>query len=394
MSSAVAEKKAVRTVTAKPLRKIPSLSIQRFRSLEHVTLDGLGRVNLITGRNNSGKSSVLEALRILATDASPPTLGAILHYREEDVGESEEGVRTWDLESLAHVSSLFTGFPKLSEIREPILITSPTQERAFRLSISLGWFSEQRDPDGMRRLVPQQPELFAPGEMLPALIVETGSAKSTKRILPLDYFRRPYRGRAFRPDIPEEQRMPSVFLSPFSAEHTSSLGPLWDKIALSEHEKEVVQALRIIAPKIEAVSMIGGEGVRQPRTAIVKAQDFPRPVPLKSFGDGLNRLFGIALSLVNAKGGLLLIDEVENGMHHSIQAEVWRAIFRIAAQLDVQVFATTHSWDCIEAFQKAAADTPEDGVLVRLSRKGEQVVSTLFREDELSIATRDQIELR
>lgn len=117
-------------------------------------------------------------------------------------------------------------------------------------------------------------------------------------------------------------------------------------------------------------------------------------MPLRSFGDGLNRFFGIALSLVNAKDGLLLIDEFENGMHYSVQLDTWRMIFRLAAALGVQVFATSHSWDAIKAFQKAAAETAEKGVLVRLARKGEDIIPTLFREDELRIVTRDRIEVR
>ena len=137
-----------------------------------------------------------------------------------------------------------------------------------------------------------------------------------------------------------------------------------------------------------------GAGPSQTRTAIVRAEGLPRPVPLRSFGDGLNRLFGIVLSLVNAKGGLLLIDEFENGMHHTVQTDTWRAIFRLAGQLDVQVIATSHSWDAIEAFQVAAAEAQDEGVLIRLARKGEDVIPTLFREDELAIATREHIEVR
>ena len=81
--------------------------------------------------------------------------------------------------------------------------------------------------------------------------------------------------------------------------------------------------------------------------------------------------------LVNAQDGLLLIDEFENGMHHTVQLDVWRAVLEAARKLDIQVFATSHRWDSVEAFQKAAAETPEDGVLVRLSRKGEDIIPTL-----------------
>ncbi len=197
-----------------------------------------------------------------------------------------------------------------------------------------------------------------------------------------------------RSDVTDEPTLPCVFVSPYGGERTATLGALWDKIALSDREKDVVEALRIIDPEISAVSMVGGERPREQRTAIVRASNLPRPVPLRSFGDGLNRLFGIVLSLVNAKDGLLLIDEFENGMHYTVQLDAWRAVFRLSRRLGIQVFATSHSWDSIEAFQKAASETPEEGVLVRLSRKGEDILSTIFAEDELAVATRDRIEVR
>jgi len=81
-------------------------------------------------------------------------------------------------------------------------------------------------------------------------------------------------------------------------------------------------------------------------------------------------------------------------MHHTAQADVWRAVFRLSKKLNAQVFATSHSWDSIEAFQKAAAEDSEEGVLIRLSRRGDEVIPTLFREDELAVVTREHIEVR
>lgn len=131
-----------------------------------------------------------------------------------------------------------------------------------------------------------------------------------------------------------------------------------------------------------------------PRSAIVRANHFPRPVPLRSFGDGLNRMFDIILSLVNVPGGLLLIDEFENRLHHSVQLDAWRMIFRLAQSLDIQVFATTHSKDAVEAFQEAAAETPELGVLVRLTRRGDAIIPTVVGEEDLGVAIRYDIEVR
>jgi hypothetical protein len=371
--------------------RISTLIIERFRSLRQLKLEALGRVNLITGRNNTGKSSILEALRILSSDASPSVLSSILRYREEDIGEGEETGRSVDAESLSQLGNLFTGFPQISEIKEPIVLAANGGKRSMRLTISVGLFSEQREPDGTRRLVPQQTLPLPESEVMPALVMQSGSVR---RVLPLDYLKRFSRGRIFRGDMPEETPVPCVFVSPYGGERTANLGPLWDKIALSDREKDVVEALKIIAPDIMAVSMVGGEGPRQMRTAIVRSSGFRRPVPLRSFGDGLNRLFGIVLSLVNAKDGFLLIDEFENGMHHTVQYDVWRGIFRLSSLLNVQVFATSHSWDAVQSFQKAAAEDPADGLLIRLSTKGESVIAPLFREDELAVAARDKIEVR
>ena len=89
------------------------------------------------------------------------------------------------------------------------------------------------------------------------------------------------------------------------------------------------------------------------------------------------RALGISLALVNVKDGILLIDEFENGLYYSVQPELWQFIFRVARRLNVQVFATTHSWDCIEAFQKAAStDKQAEGFLIRLESKLGDIVAT------------------
>jgi hypothetical protein len=372
--------------------RIVNLTIESFRSFRELKLERLGRVNLITGRNNTGKSSVLEALRILASDSIPFTLYSILTDREEYFSEVDDSARQADNDAAMQLSTLFHGFPLSTEDWRPIVISSNGGQRPMKVSLKLGWFSEERSADGSRTYIPQQSDLFDEEGRVLAIVSATGDSE---RIFPFGYLRRyGYRPRALRPDYGNAPPISCIYVSAYGGESTAAFGALWDKIALSDHEASVVDALRIIDPSISAVSMVGGQGVRGPRTAIVRSSRIPRPVPLRSFGDGLNRLFGIALSLVNANDGLLLIDEFENGMHFSVQLDTWRMIFKLAASLGVQVFATSHSWDAIDAFQKAAAETPEEGVLVRLARKGEDIVPTIFREDELRVATRDGIEVR
>ena len=366
--------------------KIERITLERFRAFRELTLCGLGRVNLITGKNNTGKSSVLEGLHLLARNAALDVIYDILRYREENIEEAEEEGRSADPESLSQVvSGLFHGFPRLSEDPEPIAISTSGGSSPMNMTMRLGWLAEERDSAGKYRLAPLEFSLSTESEGIPGLIVETQEGTLN---FPLERFG-VYR---YRPRPPNGTRMPCIFVSPYGGGSTGMLGPLWDKIALSDREQDVVEALRIIDPQISAVSMVGN--TRRKPTAIVRADNIERPVPLRSFGDGLNRLFGIILSLVNARGGFLLVDEFENGLHHTVQLDVWRTIFKLAQTLDIQVFATSHSWDAVEAFQKAAAEAPEEGVLIRLARRGEDVIPTVLSEAELAIATRDQIEVR
>jgi AAA15 family ATPase/GTPase len=113
-------------------------------------------------------------------------------------------------------------------------------------------------------------------------------------------------------------------------------------------------------------------------------------------GDGMNRLLGITLALATARDGILLVDEIENGIHYSVQVDVWRAILHAAESLNVQVFATTHSWDCIRAFAAAASEFPNVyGMLHRLEPSGDGNIATVgIGEEDLALIARQRIEVR
>ena len=116
---------------------------------------------------------------------------------------------------------------------------------------------------------------------------------------------------------------------------------------------------------------------------------------MRSLGDGVLRLFGVALALANSRDGFLLFDEAENGIHHAIQRDFWRMVMQTAHQNNVQVFATTHSWDCVRGFAMAAAENENvEGVLVRLEREDDGLRAVRYSEDDLKIAADQRIEVR
>ena len=118
-------------------------------------------------------------------------------------------------------------------------------------------------------------------------------------------------------------------------------------------------------------------------------------MPLRSLGDGALRLFAVALGLGVSRDGFLLIDEAENGIHYSVERDYWRMVLQTAHENNVQVVATTHSWDCIRGFAQAATDLNDvDGVLVRLDRQAETLHAVEYSEEELQIAAEQGIEVR
>ena len=140
--------------------------------------------------------------------------------------------------------------------------------------------------------------------------------------------------------------------------------------------------------------MVGDDG-RYSRRAVVKLRDRDKPVPLRSLGDGATRLFGVALALAGSRNGFLVIDEAENGIHHSVHEAFWRMVLRTAEENGVQVFATTHSFDCVRGFARAAADSPEcEGVLARLERWDERTRAIVYSESALETAAEQDIEVR
>ena len=116
---------------------------------------------------------------------------------------------------------------------------------------------------------------------------------------------------------------------------------------------------------------------------------------MKSLGDGAVRLFGVALAIVNSQNGFLLIDEAENGIHHSLQKDFWKMIISAADANNVQVLATTHSWDCVAGFALAAKELNSvDSLLVRIERDDDSVRAVEYCHEDLQVVAEQGIEVR
>jgi hypothetical protein len=387
-----------------------SLDIQRFRCFRELRIERLGRVNLIVGKNSVGKSTILDALRLFAKPGSLAELLEIFTARSEVLSADLEEWSSSHIPSVP-VDSLFFGRTAAPGEEHAISIgpiASPSETLRIILQVSIAQPTPPIHPHGpekdfIHKITPQlyfgvQSLWFRVGSA--ARVVMAG-IKSLEKLGLI-----PHSPNAIPPD--SESLMLPIRDIPLYPVGPNSLSPntvvrLWDDVSLSSLEADVIDALRIISPEVERVAVKGrGDRIRRnfqgqdsdDRVPFVKVEGFDDPIPLRALGDGVNRLFGLALALVSAKGGLLLVDEIENGIHYSVQADLWRLIFETAARRNVQVFATTHSYDCIKAFEEAARESEEEGVLVRLARRGDRTLVGQFDERELEVAIEGDIEVR
>ena len=400
------------TVDAKPLH-LPSLEIAGFRGINQLAISRLGRVTLLAGKNGVGKTTVLDAVRIYAARGRSRVLMDLLRDREElaeylDEYGNETLAPNWEalfhgryISTDAHGRYIWTDrqlamheFPGLEGIERRYV----PQYSAFsvgplagtdQLSISV---TPMTDEDLAR---------FSP-DLRSGLLNEEWrilriSILNTEVRIPMSFLRSSRLRIGYlsdEPELPPQTVCESLGPSLLS---NADMARLWDRVALTDDEDRAVRALNLIFGKeIERIAVIGDDGrARHGRRTVVKLRGERRPVPLKSLGDGAVRLFGVALALANSRDGFLVIDEAENGIHHSVQRDYWKMILETAHENNVQVLATTHGWDCVVGFAQAATELEEvDAVLVRLERDSDGIRAVEYSESRMKVAAESGIEVR
>ncbi|MEY4541818.1 MAG: hypothetical protein RLZZ306_3575 [Bacteroidota bacterium] len=381
---------------------IESLEIKNYRNLKHLTLHKLGRVNLFVGKNNTGKTSVLEAISIYHKRGSLDwVFQEILENRKENlVNEDRKKYQELAIDSL---SCLFTdriipytslGAIKINEIGDDL------SEFSLRFVKYIQVKTEIPDEDAAA---------FFAG------MIGIIDKMSTKRLeVPIDY-----KGAKIGIEIKngdnidfhslDKERDFIDFISDFDKDNPledlrfirsrdinqEENIELWSKIALTEREQDVINALKILEPRVERLAYVQVENLDE-QVPKIKLEGQNKPWSILTMGDGINRILTFILNLVNIKDGILLIDEFENGLHYSVQESLWEVIFKTAHRLNLQVFVTTHSNDCINAFSRVMNRFPEysDGRMIRLDNKNGDISAKEFEANKLQIADENDIELR
>jgi hypothetical protein len=348
---------------------IDSLEITNFRCFPDLRISSLGRVNLIAGVNNVGKTALLEAVYLLAAP---------------------------DLPIWPPPMNFLRGFDKL-----PTSVDLSTRwgwlfhERDVRQPVSIGWQAGNGNERSVRVrwLSTGEIETIPLGDAL-----ETPSEKDGPDLVSLDFTepgRTVHCTRVFRNKLTRATgRVPSIPVGVISGAKERGLeedARRLSEMYLTGGVEHVIGALRVLEPRLSDLRVLNLGGI----SMLYGEIGIGRPVPLSQMGEGVGRILSLVLEITQAAGGIVLIDEVEHGLHHSVMGKIWRLIDEAAKRSDVQVFATTHSWECIQAAHMAFDQDPTyDLRLYRLERAGDDIKVIQYDRETLGTSVDMNLEVR
>jgi len=381
---------------------LQSLKIEGFRGFQNFEMANLGRINLLVGKNNSGKTSILEAIQFLYAQNIDIFLETISYRGEFGWSESNLPSRT----KVFEICHLFPGH-EIIPSKEIIIIGSrESHQESVTISvksipIQLSLFSDKNDDlnndnifddEEWNKLLlsirwsqsqkPIELELLANGTL---------ARDSTRRMASLSRISH---------KIGIDNQIELKFLTPFSLT-SSDMAALFDNIVLSPLEDLIIESLKIIEPKIERIASVGSGkyltsnnlGVRG--GFLIKIKNHDQPIPIGSLGDGFWRMLGLVLAMVNLENGILLVDEIDSGLHFTVMTDMWKVVWETAKKLNIQVFATTHSRDCWQSLAELITEekiTDNEITIQRIDREKSQ--SVIFDPEEIVIAATSNLEVR
>ena len=381
---AVTEEAAPEAPAAKqPPGMLESLRVRNFRGFQDLRVERLGRINLIAGQNNSGKTALLEALSLLTGAGYPPlAFNPLVTRGAELLAESASASGSQASGISVHESVWKSMFHELDLGRK--IAVQARHSTLGTLSLNVD-FARRKNVEikvgslGGTSVITLQDTLgFVYDSSVTGKITSQALVDEQGRKVPV------YTG-----DSDSEPRIPIPSAYPVDR----AANPVQDARNLGEVRRQkrgdlVLEAAKIIEPRIKSLEDNSASGVPMIWADI----GLPELIPLAALGDGVGRAARLFTSMIHMEGGVLMVDEIENGFHHSAVPKVWEAIDEVSRDFGVQVFATTHSYECVESAYGALGD--EGFTLHRIESKASGNHCVTYSPEALRGAIRHNREVR
>lgn len=359
-----------------------SFIARNFRCFRELRIDSLSRINLIAGKNNVGKSALLEALFLHCGAYNPKlfmNLNAFRGIERIKVEFGEWDGTPWD--------SMFNEFDTSRNIE---LVGRYKKEKINR-KLSL---KSIRDPSDLDIIAPptqysinERKGVFSSSEVSKVLELEYKKGRQSDSyylILGTDGIVRLH-------PIPPAPPHPAFYhparmRTPFKVE-----AERFGNLEKQGNASMLLEVLKIMESRFKRLTMI----FEADQPILHGDIGGGRLLQLPLMGEGMARITSLVLLLANAPNGIVLIDEIENGIHHSIMTMIWEAIAKVARKFNTQIFATTHSRECIMSAHRAFKKSkPYDFRLHRLDRVEDVITHKSYDKESLEAAIETGLEVR
>lgn len=297
---------------------IENLLIQHFRGIRECELKNLKHFNLFLGKNNCGKSSVLDAL-FLFSNGNNPTLSLQINNIRNYIATFRDSVRT-----------IFYGI----DTSRPIIIEGVLDGNIRHQEIT---FEEKTAEKVDLTSVTTNGELKK-NFILRILNQHQGEEISESSISVLD--NNPEKGEVQAKA--NYQEIPAYYM-PSSVQYKDTL-KAYSVILKNKEEKYIIKILQQIEPTIKDIVVVDNQ--------IMTDIGLPQRIPIEVMGDGIKKIFSIILNIYQSQNGILLLDEVDNGLHYLSMPVMWKAILHAACECNTQIFATTHNIDSLHSLNQ------------------------------------------
>lgn len=342
-----------------------SIHIERFRRLENLRLDDLGTVNLLVGKNNSGKTSVLEALAI----ASDPTNA----FNWIDIGRERElkSARTPVLEVLnwffPHKAPRDNGFEGTSAIQGQV-----TSGDTLRMDAGYREYRELEITPTPDVATDSETEDEEASEYAALLAVEVKRLAPDGRVLQTHSTAHEFIGKRYKGPETTPAIFPCQFVSPVSHRTSRQLLAAVDQVMEDRSKGEVINLMKMLADDVDDIEIRSPQG----RGAVVHLHHTGiGHVPLSMEGDGMRRALAFASAAALAKNGVLLLDEIETALHPDALAGIFRFLVKVCRATGVQLFVSTHSLEAVDAMLASVGDDIGELVAYHLPPRGSSIAA-------------------
>lgn len=357
---------------------IERIAFENFRGFQKIELTELKPVTLISGKNNAGKSSVLEGIFLFLDHLSPEAFLKINRFRgfaspADSVSLWESAFYQMNVKNSLRISAIYEGAQASLEYMPDYTFVPPVDTN-----------------------VPQE---------LMGQIISSAASKYTLKFLfqkgnytegghftvgPMGIVRSMSSNAVMDPAfcMPYTQFVNAAIINGNS---DSFIAEWLGKTELAGRKQNIIEILKLIEPAIDDLVTIVANGAVQ-----IFAKMGEQLLPFRLAGDGLNKLLFLILAIAVNPHSVVLIDEVETGFHYSMYSQLWNMIARTAYENDCQIIATTHSYECIvgaaEGIKKAGRSA--DFCYYRLDKNETGNYAYRYSDDLLQVAVTTDMEVR